>query len=300
MDFIKSAFTVKDLENLSGIKAHTIRIWEKRYDLLSPDRTKTNIRSYSTSSLRQLLNIVLLYNNGYKISKIAKLDQAEILTHCKSIVSEQAEKNQFINEMKIAMFQFDQQLFETAFRQLNQRHSFQDIFQNYFLPFLYELGLLWQTNIINPAHEHFISHLIKQKILIQSEKIVLSASGEKKSRYVLFLPDNEIHDLGLTYLNFELLNQGHQTVFLGQSVPIECLASFSAENGKLTFISYFTVKPEADTVVDYLQEIDKSILSSSNAELWVLGKQVQQFSGEELPKSIKIFASIPDLISNIA
>ena len=110
MEFIKTAFTIKDLENISGVKTHTIRIWEKRYNLLSPERTKSNIRYYSTSSLMHLLNIMLLYNNGYKISKIAKLNKLEILEHCKNLVEEKVEKSQFINKMKIAMLNFDKQL----------------------------------------------------------------------------------------------------------------------------------------------------------------------------------------------
>lgn len=299
MDFIKTAFTIKDLENLSGVKKHTIRIWEKRYNLLSPERTKTNIRNYSTESLRHLLNIVLLYNNGYKISKIAQLDQEEILTHCKNLISEQAEKNQFINEMKIAMLNFDHKLFEKAFRKLNDVLPFQDIFYHYFLPFLNEIGLLWQTNTINPAHEHFVSNLMKQKILIHTEKLMLQESKHNQYKFVLFLPDNEIHDLGITYLNFEILNKGFQTVFLGQSVPISCLSSFTSDDGKLIFISYFTVKPEVDKVLEYLEEFNSTILSSKNSELWILGHQAQQIPKDKLPKSIKIFPSIPDLSKNI-
>ncbi len=299
MNFIKTAFTIKDLENLSGVKKHTIRIWEKRYNLLSPERTKTNIRYYSTESLQHLLNIVLLYNNGYKISKIANLDQSEILEHCKNLVEEKAEKNKFINEMKIAMLHFDQQPFEKAFQKFNHILPFRDIFQRYFLPFLNELGFLWQTKTINPAHEHFISNLIKQKILIHTEKLILQKSENKHHKFVLFLPDNEIHDLALTYLHYEILSNGFQSVFLGQSVPISCLSSFTSDDGALIFISYFTVKPEANKALGYLEEINSTILSSSNSELWILGHRAQQIPTDKLLKRIKIFASIPDFLENI-
>ena len=299
MDFIKTAFTIKDLENLSGIKKHTIRIWEKRFNLLSPERTKTNIRYYSTSSLRHLLNIVMLYNNGYKISKIAKLDKSEILEHCKALLTEKAEKNIFINEMKMAMLNFDQRLFEKSFQKLQGVLPFQDIFQHYFLPFLNEIGLLWQTSTINPAHEHFISNLIKQKILIHTEKLMLQESKQKQHKFVLFLPDNEIHDIGITYLNFEILNQGFQTIFLGQSVPVSCLSSFTPYDGTLIFISYFTVEPEANKALDYLEDLNATILSSSESVLWILGHQAQQIPKDKLPKRIKIFASIPDVLKGI-
>ncbi len=300
MDFIKTIFTIKDLEHLSGVKKHTIRIWEKRYNLLSPERTKTNIRYYSTASLRHLLNIVLLYNNGYKISKIAEFDQSEILEHCKSLISQKVKQNQFINEMKIAMLTFDQQLFEKTFRKLKRELSFQDIFQAYFLPFLDELGLLWQTNTINPAHEHFISNLIKQKILTKVEKLMIQKPKNKQYKFVLFLPDNEMHDLAITYLHFELLNKAFQSIFLGQSVPINCLNSFnSPDSGTLIFISYFTVKPEANKLFEYLEEIDSTVLASSKSELWILGHQTHLLSKSKLSKRIKIFASISELLKNI-
>jgi methanogenic corrinoid protein MtbC1 len=161
------------------------------------------------------------------------------------------------------------------------------------------MGLLWQTNTINPAHEHFISHLMKQKVLVRSEKLLLQKPKNTQYKFVLFLPDNEIHDLGITYLNFEILNKGFQTVFLGQSVPISCLSSFALDDEKLIFISYFTIKPEANKALEYLEEINSTILSSANAELWVLGYQAQQISTDHLPDRIKVFASIPDVLNNI-
>ena len=153
MNNVKKSFSIRDLENLSGIKAHTIRIWEKRYELLSPERTSTNIRTYSLASLQKLLNITLLYNNGYKISKIAKLQEADIPL--------------------ISMINFDLSLFQNTYSSLLSEKSFRDIFWEYFIPLLNELGLLWQTDTISPAHEHFITNLIKQKIYTSTEKLQL-------------------------------------------------------------------------------------------------------------------------------
>ena len=299
MDFIKTVYTIKDLENLSGIKTHTIRIWEKRYNLLSPERTDTNIRYYNGESLRKLLNVVLLYSNGYKISKIAKLNDEEIITHCRSLVEEQAVKNHFINDMKLAMLNFNQDLFEKSYQNLEQKHSFPVIFEHFFIPFLNEIGLLWQTNTINPAHEHFISYLIKLKVLVQSEKVREKPDRNVEPKFVLFLPDNEIHDLGLTYLNYEILNKNYSTIFLGQSIPIDCLNSFTKHSKKLIFISYFTVKPEADKLLSYLEEINSEILEPSKSELWILGYQVQNIPVNKAPKRVKLFASVPELLKNI-
>ena len=191
-------------------------------------------------------------------------------------------------------------LFEETFQKLQQDLPFQQIFQDYFFPFLNEVGLLWHTGTINPAHEHFISNLIKQKILIRTEKLILSKPKQSQYKFVLFLPDNEIHDLGITYLNYEILNKGFQTIFLGQSVPISCLNSFKPnDDGKLIFISYFTVKPEASKVLAYLEEIHATILSAYDSQLWVLGYQAQQIPKDNLPKGIKIFPSSPELLNNI-
>lgn len=163
MNSVKTSFSIRDMENLSGIKAHTIRIWEKRYNLFRPERTNTNIRTYNITSLQKLLNVTLLYNNGYKISKIAKLGDEKIPALVNEIVSQKSEKNHTLNSLKLSMLNFDQSLFLKTYNGLMEEKSFTQIFNEVFIPLLNELGLLWQTNTISPAHEHFISNLIKQK-----------------------------------------------------------------------------------------------------------------------------------------
>ncbi len=299
MDFIKTVFTINDMENLSGIKKHTIRIWEKRYNLLSPERTDTNIRYYSISSLKHLLNIVLLYNNDYKISKIAQFAPNEIIEHCQKILDEKLTENHILHQMKVAMLSFDQQLFEQIFQKLNLHLSFSEIFQNYFIPFLQELGWLWQTEIINPAHEHFISNLMRQKILVRTEKLLILPKKNQSNQFVLFLPDNEVHDIGIIYLNYELLNREFCTVFLGQSVPIDCLNVFSSSNNRLIFISYFTVQPEVNNLSDYLEKFYSTILHDKNIEFWILGQQVQYIKQEELPLQTRTFTSLVELLAEV-
>ena len=164
MNSVKKSFGIRDLENLSGIKAHTIRIWEKRYGLLKPERTETNIRTYSLQSLQKLLNVTLLYNNGYKISKIADLPEGQIVQEVREIVAQNSVKSHAINAFKLAMINFDQSLFQKTYSGLLAERSFREIFWEVFMPLLHELGLLWQSDTIGPAHEHFITHLIKQKI----------------------------------------------------------------------------------------------------------------------------------------
>jgi len=298
MNNVKTLFSIKDLENISGIKAHTIRIWEKRYKLLSPNRTETNIRWYNTKSLQKLLNITLLYNDGVKISKISNLSEEEIILESRSIVSEKAVQNLFINEMKIAMLNFDHTLFESSYQKLKEVLSFNDIYVSYFLPFLHEIGLLWQTDTINPAQEHFITSLIKQKILVNTEKVQGVAPTRHDNRFVLFLPENEIHELGLNYTHYEIIKSGYSSIYLGQSIPINCLKPFLGYQDKITFITYFTVEPTSEKIQDYLNEFDNKIISKCDGELWVLGRKINQIDDILLPENIK-FLKVPEIIETI-
>lgn len=295
MNKIKTAFSIKDLENLSGIKAHTIRIWEKRYHLFSPTRTDTNIRIYSLESLQKLLNIKLLYDNGLKISKISKLTNDQIRSQCRGIISNKFVKNLFINDLKIAMLNFDQTHFEISYQKLLEVIDFKEIFVSYFVPFLEELGLLWTTDSINPAHEHFITTLIKQKILVNIEKVQSIPPTRNHNRFVLFLPDNEIHDIGLTITNHEILSMGYSTIYLGQSVPNSCLKTFLSNDDKITFITYFTVEPETEKLPEYLNKFHDEILTECNGELWILGRKINELRNITIPKQVKLL-TVPEMI----
>ncbi|MFP2994277.1 MerR family transcriptional regulator [Spongiivirga sp. MCCC 1A20706] len=297
MNNVKNYFSIKDLENLSGIKAHTIRIWEKRYNLLAPDRTDSNIRLYDLKNLQKLLNITLLYNNGYKISKIANIEEDKIPIVVREIVSENSVKSHSINAFKLAMINFDQTMFFNTYNSLLTNKSFREIFHEVFIPLLNELGLLWQTDTISPSHEHFITSLVKQKILINTEKIQHLEPTKKDRIFVLYLPENEIHEIGLLYLNYEVILHGYKAIFLGQTVPIDSLQDLLNYYGDLTFISYFTIEPNQSKIDDYLKEFSEKIGSQGNNELWILGQQTRRLKNFSLPNKVKIFDSIDSLIS---
>ncbi|MCH3884090.1 MerR family transcriptional regulator [Tenacibaculum aquimarinum] len=231
MNNIKSVFTIKDLENISGIKAHTIRIWEKRYNLLIPERTDTNIRYYSSDNLQKLLNVVLLNNNNFKISKIALMSNDTIKLKARELAFNKAVNDEALNSLKMSMFQFDKVLFNNTYNVLLHKKTFREVFKEVFMPFLNHIGLLWQTDTLLPSHEHFISNLITQKIQINIEKLEYAAT-KSDITYVLFLPENEVHDLGLMYLNYELALRGFSTIYLGQSLPIDNLSYFIKTNQK--------------------------------------------------------------------
>lgn len=295
MNNVKKSFSIRDLENLSGIKAHTIRIWEKRYNLLSPERTSTNIRTYSLASLQKLLNVTLLYNNGYKISKIAKIPEEEIPQVVRELVAKNSTKSHALNAFKLSMINFDLAMFQRTYNNLLVDRSFRDIFWEVFIPLLNELGLLWQTDTISPAHEHFITNLIKQKIYTSTEKIQTIEPSKKDKVFVLFLPENEIHEIGLLFINYEIILRGYKTVYLGQTMPLENLVDLKKYYTNLHFLSYFTVVPTKDRMEQYIKDFNEVVNFDGKSHLWVLGRQTQYVKTEKLPPQIKTFQSVEQL-----
>jgi DNA-binding transcriptional MerR regulator len=287
---IKSTFTIKDLENISGIKAHTIRIWEKRYNLLSPERTDTNIRYYSSENLQKLLNVVLLNKNNIKISKIAEMSDDAIVLKARELAFKMAVNDEAINSFKLAMFQFDKTLFNNAYNRLLKRKTFREIFKDVFVPFLNHIGLLWQTDTLLPAHEHFISNLIVQKIQINIEKLEYSNSNSEVN-YVLFLPENEIHELGLMYLNYELILRGYNTIYLGQSLPLDNLDCFFKSKEKVCFITSMTVQPYDDKVEEYFSQIEE-VLENTNHELIAIGNKAMAVDNVDFKAKITVYSSL--------
>jgi DNA-binding transcriptional MerR regulator len=295
---VKSVFSIKDLENLSGIKAHTIRIWEKRYNILEPMRSTTNIRNYDLPNLQKLLNIVLLHNYGYKISRIAEHSTEKIELLVREIISEKSSKNHAINAFKMAMINFDQALFFNTYNNLLSEKSFREIFYDVVIPLMNEIGLLWQSGTITPAQEHFISFLIKQKLLINTEKIQILEPTRTDKVFVLYLPENEIHELGLMYLNYEILLNGYKSIYLGESVPIDSLKDMKKYFDNVIYISYLTVEPTKDVIDDYLKEIASEIITP-DAKVWLLGRMTQFVDVHQLPKAITVFNSISDLVAEL-
>ncbi|CAN5450910.1 MerR family transcriptional regulator [soil metagenome] len=212
-------FSIKDLEKLSGIKAHTLRIWEQRYGILKPHRTDTNIRWYCNDELKNILNVSLLNNHGYKISKIAELNKEEIAAEVSKIVNCQTNECEQISNLIISMVEMDEQRFEKIISNQILRKGFTCTMEEVIYPFLQRIGVMWQTGSINPAQEHFISNLIRQK-LISAIDGVIAPENKKHKKFILFLPEGELHELSLLYYNYILKANGHTVIYLGQSVPV--------------------------------------------------------------------------------
>ena len=295
---VKSVFSIKDLENLSGIKAHTIRIWEKRYNILEPMRSTTNIRNYDLLSLQKLLNIVLLHDYGYKISRIAEHSSEKIELLVREIISEKSTKNHAINAFKIAMINFDQAMFFNTYNNLLSEKSFREIFYEVVIPLMNEIGLLWQAGTLTPAQEHFFSYLIKQKLLINTEKLQILEPTRTDKIFVLYLPENEIHELGLMYLNYEILLNGYKTIYLGESVPIDSLKDMKSYFDNIVYVSYLTVQPTKDNLNNYLNELTSEILDA-NSQFWFLGRMTEYIDTTIYSNKISVFNSIADLVNEL-
>ncbi len=217
-------YSIKDLEKLSGVKAGTLRIWEQRYDLIIPERTQTNIRFYSDDELRKLLNITVLLNGGMKISKVAKLKPGEFKDHLfSSYQNELKEHDQqadmFIKSMIVSMIDFDEAAFNAIFSKATGRLGFSRAYLKVIYPFLNKVGLMWNMDEINPAQEHFITHLIRQKVIAEIDRIDAPENPDKT--FLLYLHEEEFHELGLLIAYYLIKSRNHKVYYLGQNVPFQ-------------------------------------------------------------------------------
>jgi len=299
MNSTEHVFSIKDLENLSGVKAHTIRIWEKRYNLLKPKRCKTNIRHYDLNNLQKLLNISFLNSNGFKISKIAALDETELAPKTRELAFMGKNDSQAIVAFKLAMLNFDQILFYNTYNSLLEEKSFRTIFYEVFIPLLFDLGMLWQTNTISPSHEHFLIVHIKQKILVHIERLQSTDPRPSTKTVVLFLPENETHDLGLLFINYEILSLGYHTIFLGENIPLNNLKYINKLYDDIIYISYFTIKPSDNDIYDYLKIFSEEYLSVNKNSAKLIGHRIRNLNPENVPKNIMLYDKIEDLVKDL-
>ena len=195
------------------------------------------------------------------------------------------------------MFQFDKTLFNNIYSRLLLKKTFKEIFAEIFIPFLEHVGLLWQTETILPAHEHFVSNLISQKVQVNTEELKYTTIISDTT-YVLFLPENEIHELGLLYLNYELVLRGYKTIYLGQSLPIDNLNYFFGIGKNVCFITSMTIKPYDDKITDYFNELD-TILNKTNHSLIAIGKKAMEFLNHDFQSQISLYPTISELLKEI-
>jgi DNA-binding transcriptional MerR regulator len=214
-----NVFTIKDLENLSGIRAHTIRIWEQRYNFLKPNRTDTNIRYYCNQELKTVLNISLLNRHGYKISQLNRMTEQELMSTIDALTGRGAQRERLVNELITQMVEMDIEEFERALDTVILAKGIDKAITQVIFPFLHRIGILWLTNHINPAQEHLVSYIIRQKLIAGIEGAPVRR--RPKRLVLLFLPEGEHHELGLLYVYYLLKTHGVRVLYLGADIPLK-------------------------------------------------------------------------------
>jgi MerR family transcriptional regulator, light-induced transcriptional regulator len=212
-------FTIKDLESLSGIKAHTIRIWEQRYNFLKPKRTDTNIRCYTNEELKTVLNVALLNKYGFKLCHIDLMKPDEICAKVLSLGGAEAEQERVVNELVRDMVDMETEKFEAALNKYIIDNGIEETMLRIVFRFLEKIGILWQTGHIMPAQEHFVSNIIRQKLIVAIDSA--EPSGTINKKILLFLPEKEHHELGLLFLYYLLKVKGAKVTYLGANVPMD-------------------------------------------------------------------------------
>ena len=296
--YFSERFSIKDLELFSGIKAHTIRAWERRHGLLKPSRSDTNIRSYGMDDLRTILNTSLLLKEGMSISQVAALTEKQRMDRIKSGISDRWGKDEALNALKMATVAYDEELFEQTSRNYKIDHGFEALVEKLYLPLLNMIGLLWQSSSICAAQEHFSSNLVRQKLVSAIDALPLG-SQDVRPLVVLYLPENEIHELGLLYLQYRLRWEGRRSIYLGESVPVEDLVDLARQwSGALDICSILTVFPQADDVRKYLEALDGQ-LKDPEIRIHLCGAAVNGIPSEELPGRITVHDSIPIMLQAV-
>jgi DNA-binding transcriptional MerR regulator len=253
-------YSIKDIEHLSGIKAHTIRMWEKRYNILEPRRTETNIRYYNDEDLKKILNISVLNRYGYKISRIADLPNERLNRETLQVAQSAGNANGQIESLIVAMVDFDEVKFDKVFNNAVLSSGFEETMVKLIYPFFEKIGILWQTGNINPAQEHFVSNLIRQKLIVAIDNLV-EYPNQKAKNFILFLPDGEWHELGLLFYTYFIKKSGHHVIYLGSSLPLADAVSLEKHINFDFIVTSIKTTLSNPAYNDYLKVISKAFTS---------------------------------------
>lgn len=248
-------YSIRDLEQLTGIKAHTLRIWEKRYGVVTPKRTPTNIRYYTDEDLKKLLNVSILNRHGFKISNIANLENEDLGKKIISITSKSSDTESSVENLIIAMIEIDEGKFEKILSTMIINMGFEETFVKVVIPFFEKIGVLWQIGTINPGQEHFITNLIRQKIIVAIDGLFRPVNLTNQKSFILYLPDGELHEIGLLFYSYLIQKRGHKVVYLGQMVPFEDLVSIAEAHRPDVFLSMFVANLLNENIEEHLEKL---------------------------------------------
>lgn len=287
------SYSITDLEKITGIKAHTIRIWEKRYKVFNPKRTATNIRCYTDDDLKRLMNISLLNRYGLRISNIVTMSQEELNQKVIDITENTSSHNMIIEQMIVAMMEFNEDKFEKVLTSALIKSNFEQTVTNVIYPFLERIGILWLVGTITPAQEHFIVNLIRRKMIAAIDGLMETPVKDAK-KFLLFLPADEFHELSLLFYWYNLKKMGHKVIYLGQSLPVDNLRLFTKTQQPDYILTVLTtaLNPE-----QYESLISTFANDFSKQTVLISGLQTREHT-IDLPSNISIL-ECPDDLYNI-
>jgi MerR family transcriptional regulator, light-induced transcriptional regulator len=286
-------FTIKDIENLTGIKSHTLRIWEQRYGIPHPKRTTTNIRYYDDEDLKLLLNVSMLNRQGHKISRLTSMSRDELDKLAYEITLSSHDAGIQLESMLAAMFNLDEAAFDRILTSNLLKNGLEITMLELFFPFLKRIGVLWQTGQVNPAFEHFMSNMIRQKVIVAIDSLP-SLKKEDARKFILFLPENETHELGLLFANYILRSRGHHTLYLGQNLPYTDIDSISGHYHSDFIMSVLTLSPSGLTPQNFINKISVRFASQT---ILLTGIQITGSKLISVPENVRIIKDFSDFIA---
>ena len=286
-----STYSIKDLEQLSGIKAHTLRIWEQRYDFIKPKRTDTNIRYYDDSDLKLILNVSLLKENGHKISKISKMRYDDMQNEIIKLTEKKLSYPEQIHSLTLAMIDHDEERFEKIMSTIILQLGFEMAMIKVIYPFLIKIGVLWQTGAISPSQEHYISYLIRQKIIVAIDSLFVPAIDYRKN-YLLFLPEEEMHELSLLFSSYIIKSRRNKVIYIGQNTPFNDIVRVYNLLKPDYLLTVLTTHPQPCHIQSYIDKLSHTFHST---KILISGRQI---IGQDLGlgKNMQVLNKLEDLI----
>lgn len=290
-----NSLSISQLSEFSGVKQHTIRMWEQRYNALKPSRSEGNTRRYDGFQLRRLLNLVSLTESDYKISELGSLPDEKLYGLLKKVQQESSPipTDYFVSQLIVAGMEYDEPAFDKLFSHCLLRYGLKDAYTKIIYPMLSRMGLLWTTNSLPPANEHFISNIVRQKLYVSID--ALPPSTQDALPWVLFLPENEFHDIGLLMANYLLRISDKKTIYLGDNVPIQSVSQAVQETKAAHLLLFLTHNYFPQKIKSYVEEIKKT---NPGKRIYISGNS-KILNSIEAEKSIIKLGSVEDLEKQI-
>lgn len=287
-----SIYSIKQLEQLSGIKAHTIRIWEQRYKLFSPERSETNIRTYDDEDLRKILNVCFLKDNGYKLPEIAEMRAEELAQTIEKLTLRPETDTARFHALKMSMIEMDEDKFEKIIHNTILKRGFEETMLEVVYPFLQQIGTFWLTGDILPAQEHFMSNLLRQKIISAIDGQI-TPPDNKRNRIFLFCPEGEWHELGLLFAHYLLRKRNLRSYYLGANVPLDNIVQLSGPLKPTSLIINITISRSPEEMQAYVHQFSELFPGQT---IYLTGRAIFQHS-IHYPKNINALHSFQSLIT---